>query len=159
MTNQNNAAQPVLTDDEILQVFADAVGNQEDDARFIDVDRDQAIRIARTLLSALRAPVADEREMSLAVALHFADFPRPYHTLEAPADTNGELYRALSVLAREYRAAQASAPVDEPPGCPTYVCQAAQADGVLCANDECDRASGVRPASTPVAGEDDHDAK
>jgi hypothetical protein len=61
MTDQNNAAQPVLTDEEILQVFADAVGNQEDDARFIDVDRDQAIRIARTLLSKLRAPVADER--------------------------------------------------------------------------------------------------
>lgn len=55
---ENNADQPVLTDDEILQVFADAVGNQEDDARFIDVDRDQAIRIARTLLAS--APVAGE---------------------------------------------------------------------------------------------------
>jgi len=55
MTDQNNAAQPGLTDDEILQVFADVVGNREDDARFIDVDRDQAIRIARTLLSKLRA--------------------------------------------------------------------------------------------------------
>ncbi|MCG7328018.1 hypothetical protein [Achromobacter sp. ACRQX] len=65
----------------------------------------------RLWLSKLRAPVADEQEMSLAVALHFADFPRPYHTLQAPADTNGELYRALAVLAREYRAAQASAPV------------------------------------------------
>lgn len=61
MTDPNNAAQTGLTDEEILQVFADAVGNQEDDARFIDVDRDQAIRIARTLLSKLRAPVADER--------------------------------------------------------------------------------------------------
>ena len=55
MTDHNNAAQPGLTDDEILQVFADVVGNQEDDARFIDVDRDQAIRIARTLLPKLRA--------------------------------------------------------------------------------------------------------
>lgn len=39
-----------LSDDEILQVFADVVGNQEPDARFIDVDRDQAIRIAHELL-------------------------------------------------------------------------------------------------------------
>lgn len=39
-----------LSDDEILQVFADAVGNQEPDARLIDVDRDQAIRIAHELL-------------------------------------------------------------------------------------------------------------
>lgn len=38
-----------------------------------------------------------------------------------------------------------------PPACPTDVCQAGKADGVLCANDECDRASGVRPASAPVA--------
>lgn len=60
--NENNAAQPGLTDDDILQVFSDVVGNQEDDARFIDVDRDQAIRIARTLLSKLRAPVAGEAQ-------------------------------------------------------------------------------------------------
>ena len=48
-------------------------------------------------------------EMSLAVALHFADYPRPHHTLQAPADTNGELYRALKVLAAAYRAAAAPA--------------------------------------------------
>ncbi|WP_434715622.1 hypothetical protein [Paraburkholderia sp. A3RO-2L] len=42
-------------------------------------------------------------DMSLAVALDFADHPRPYHTLQAPADTNGELYRALRVLAQAYR--------------------------------------------------------
>ena len=42
-------------------------------------------------------------QMSVEVALHFADYPRPYHTLQAPADANGELYRALRVLAREYR--------------------------------------------------------
>lgn len=41
--------------------------------------------------------------MSLAVALDFADNPRPYHTLQAPADTNGELYRALATLAKAYR--------------------------------------------------------
>lgn len=46
----------------------------------------------------------------------------------------------------------ASAPVS-PQACPTDVCQAGKADGVLCANDECDRANGVRPASAPVAGE------
>jgi hypothetical protein len=43
------------------------------------------------------------KEMSLEVALDFADNPRPYHTLQAPADTNGELYRALAVLAAAYR--------------------------------------------------------
>lgn len=40
---------------------------------------------------------------------------------------------------------------DERAACPTDVCQAGKSDGVLCANDECDRASGVRPASAPVA--------
>ncbi|CAO3886250.1 hypothetical protein [Achromobacter mucicolens] len=48
------------------------------------------------------------------------------------------------------RAALARAPV-APQACPTDVCQAGKADGVLCANDECDRANGVRPASAPVA--------
>ncbi|WP_368640619.1 hypothetical protein ABRZ04_05400 [Castellaniella ginsengisoli] len=42
--------------------------------------------------------------MSLVVALDFADNPRPYGSLAAPADTNGELYKALRVLATEYRA-------------------------------------------------------
>lgn len=42
--------------------------------------------------------------MSLGVALDFADNPRPHHTLAAPADTNGELYEALSVLASAYLA-------------------------------------------------------
>jgi hypothetical protein len=41
--------------------------------------------------------------MSLPVALDFADNPRPHHTLQAPADTNGELYQALAVLAAEVR--------------------------------------------------------
>lgn len=78
--NENNAAQPGLTDDDILQVFSDVVGNQEDDARFIDVDRDRAIRIARTLLSKLRAPVADER-----VAEPTAPGPQ-YHILKTDPD-------------------------------------------------------------------------
>jgi hypothetical protein len=43
--------------------------------------------------------------MSLRVALDFADNPRPYPSLAAPADTNGELYRALKVIASAYRAA------------------------------------------------------
>ena len=59
----------------------------------------------------------------------------------------------VAYMIRGHLKGDASAPADEPPGCPTYVCRAAQADGVLCANDECDRASGVRPASAPVAGE------
>jgi hypothetical protein len=58
----------------------------------------------------------DEREapMSLEVALDFADHPRPYHTLQAPADTNGELYRALTTLAAAYRAALANQRAEVP---------------------------------------------
>ncbi|MFY3461268.1 hypothetical protein ACOTJD_31910, partial [Achromobacter xylosoxidans] len=59
----------------------------------------------------------------------------------------------VAYMIRGHLKGDASAPADEPPGCPTYVCRAAQADGVLCANDECDRANGVRPASAPVADE------
>lgn len=45
------------------------------------------------------------------------------------------------------RSAEAIAPQPaEPAHCPTDVCQAAKSDGILCANDECDRANGVRPA-------------
>lgn len=43
------------------------------------------------------------KEMSISVALDFADNPRPHHSLQAPADTNGELYRALKVLSAAYR--------------------------------------------------------
>jgi hypothetical protein len=47
--------------------------------------------------------------MSVLVALDFADNPRPAPALCAPADTNGELYRALRVLAAAYRRAALSA--------------------------------------------------
>ncbi|MCV6799331.1 hypothetical protein OII53_24820 [Achromobacter ruhlandii] len=129
MTNQNNAAQSVLTDDEILQVFADAVGNQEDDARFIDVDRDQAIRIARTLLSALRAPVADERaalsdeayaalqyvEGSLAAIANrqvvVGDVIERVDTIAAAAKRAKAALSRLQNVAHHFDAALASAPV------------------------------------------------
>ena len=51
--------------------------------------------------------------MSLRVALDFADNPRPFPSLAAPADTNGELYRALSVLATALRTKSAASVVDE----------------------------------------------
>ena len=51
---------------------------------------------------------APEEEMELAVAFDFADNPRPYHSMLCPADTNGELYRALKVLAAEARRLAAS---------------------------------------------------
>ncbi len=47
--------------------------------------------------------------MSLVIALDFAENPRPFGSLAAPADTNGELYKALRVLAAEYRALVAEA--------------------------------------------------
>ena len=260
MTDKNTP-QPVLTDDEILQVFADAVGNQEDDARFIDVDRDQAIRIARTLLSKLRARVADPlaafeawskntnqgydltRMNSGKLATYESDLtehawrgychaalasapvadtyvearecgacghvgindssdtqaackncnwsgdsPKEDHcpgcaqngTMTAACPKCGSQYSLLAERTLEVASAPVAgmkplepefakvlsdnfdslmvripsecAPV-APQACPTDVCQAAKADGVLCANDECDRANGVRPASAPVAGE------
>lgn len=46
-----------------------------------------------------------EEEMSLRVALDFAEHPRPYPSLQAPADTMEELREALRVLAGAYRAA------------------------------------------------------
>lgn len=56
--------------------------------------------------SASRAPAGAEalaKPMTLEVAFDFADNPRPYHSLACQADTNGELYRALKVLAAEAR--------------------------------------------------------
>lgn len=41
--------------------------------------------------------------MKLSIALDFADKPRPYPSLAAPADTKGELYEALKVLAAHIR--------------------------------------------------------
>ena len=45
----------------------------------------------------------DRGPMSLAAALALADKPSPRHLLPAPAETNGELYRALRVIAAAYR--------------------------------------------------------
>ena len=57
---------------------------------------------------------ATDETMSLQVALDFADNPRPFPALCAPADTNGELYRALRVLADAYRRAAVSPATAEP---------------------------------------------
>lgn len=57
----------------------------------------------------MNAQDLEQRGMSLAVALDFADNPRPYHSMACPADTNGELYRALKTLAAALR--QQPAPV------------------------------------------------
>lgn len=51
------------------------------------------------------ATVETQADMSLAVALDFADHPRTHHTLQAPADTKAELYEALKVITSAYRAA------------------------------------------------------
>jgi hypothetical protein len=59
------------------------------------------------------APTAEMlNDMSLRVALDFADRPRTKTTMQAPADTMDELRRALRVLAAAYRAALARS---EPP--------------------------------------------
>ena len=48
----------------------------------------------------------EDDEMSLAVALSFADTPRTKSTIEAPADTMEELYEALRVLAAALRGSE-----------------------------------------------------
>lgn len=186
-TNQNNAAQPVLTDDEIRDIEARAEFSWH-------VPR----AIERAVLSKLRAPVADERAAFETWANNSFELHRHAGTEYSSKVTQ------CAWAAWEARAALASAPVGIPAGwrlvpitptpemesagcdvpfgqddapapatvyaamidaapaasapvvsqqCPTDVCQAAKADGVLCADDECDRANGVRPASATVAGE------
>ena len=83
------------------------------------------------------APVADERALP-----PLPHIPTSYLQLKNLDKIHG--------MMRDYaRFALASAPA----ACATDVCQAGRSDGVLCADDECDRASGVRPASAPVADE------
>jgi hypothetical protein len=84
----------------------------------------------------------------------------------------GLLKALLEVGFGVFEVSEIAAPVaEERAARPTDVCKAGQADAVLCANDECDRANGVRPpmcripgvredvlrraalASAPVAGE------
>lgn len=71
----------------------------------------------------------DDNPMRLAIALDFADNPRPYHTLQAPADTNGELYRALKVLAAAYRLAVS---VAAPPSAPAAQSEKQAAQWFMC---------------------------
>ncbi|PWY49186.1 hypothetical protein DK459_11710 [Achromobacter sp. RW408] len=52
-----------------------------------------------------------------------------------------------------FEVSEIAAPVaEERAACPTDVCKAGQADAVLCANDECDRANGVRPPMYRIPG-------
>ncbi len=133
---------------------------QEADQALIDrlheiAHRDSAVAVTvrtddlRALLSKLRAPVAEvqigvsvtEQGATVCLMQPHANGSATviYSNTHPPGDSLG-------------RAALASAPV-APQACPTDVCQAGKADGVLCTNDECDRANGVRPASAPVAAD------
>jgi hypothetical protein len=115
--------------------------------------RSECERLIRAALAS--APVAREAVSwedvrdSLAMFLSGATGKASKHWV-APledATASGPLAKMRACLASPL----ASAPV-VPQACPTDVCQAGQTDGVLCANDECDRANGVRP-SAPVADE------
>ncbi|WP_208452989.1 hypothetical protein [Burkholderia gladioli] len=83
-----------------------------------DVRTLDSIGAINAFLNGVQAVAADgastDETMSLRVALDFADNPRPTHALCAPADTNGELYRALRVLADAYRRAAVSPATAEP---------------------------------------------
>lgn len=48
-------AQSALSDDDILQMFANAVGNEREDAKYVEVCPDEAIAFARNLESTIRA--------------------------------------------------------------------------------------------------------
>jgi len=102
------------------------------------------------IMSQVRAPVADERA-ALQKLVHLEDMRLRLRALhESGHGTDYDYYhKALPAAWEAARAALASAPVVSQ-ACQTDVCQAAKADGVLCANDECDRANGVRPDNTAV---------
>lgn len=111
----------------------------------------------RRAVSQASAPVADERAVANAQAAFEAWSEGTNQGYDLTRMNSGKLATYESDLTehawRGYcHAALASAPV-APQACPTDVCQAGRQDGVLCANDECDRANGVRPASSPVADE------
>ncbi|MEH3111553.1 MAG: hypothetical protein PGN22_15780 [Agrobacterium cavarae] len=97
---------PEMTPEDMLPDDAVIVGGPIRHSEMVVVTA-RDFRRARSLLSAKEQ---DAKElgvrMSLPIALDFADNPRPYHTLQAPADSNGELYRALKTLAAAYRSAQ-----------------------------------------------------
>lgn len=109
----------------------------------------QDARRASTALSAIlaSAPVADERAAFEAWATAIAE----KYDVTRNGDHYMEPYTEWVWEAWQARAALASAPV-APQACPTDVCQAGQQDGVLCANNDCDRANGVRPPMCRIPG-------
>lgn len=147
MTNQNNAAQ--AANKEIREAFELTYSADADDPA-CSADLLHFTNGWRAcIMSQVRAPVAEP------AVVGWRDPDCGRMAQKGPPHGWHRYSEALMTVA-EHRAlmdaALASAPV-APQACPTDVCQAGKADGVLCANDECDRANGVRPASAPVAGE------
>lgn len=138
MTNQNNAAQAAE------KAIRAAI-------TLLDGDMDHAnAETMRALLSNLRAPVADKLPHweEISAKLEREETLTPLELFIHENEPAGDEDTWRDQLAAALASASAA-----PQACPTDVCQAGKADGVLCANDECDRASGVRPASAPVADE------
>lgn len=103
MTNQNNAARPLLTDSMILHHWDAYVGEPDAKHPLTDADKIAFARIIETEVSKLRAPVADER----------AGFNAWLNTQRNLDDMNkAELVAAWEAWQeRGRRAALASAPV------------------------------------------------
>jgi len=146
MTDHTTAAQAAA---QILTYlgFAQAVSMEPG----VDRRRDHIqTLIESALLYKLRAPVADERDAARyrVLRIHTA----PLRLAESMGIPRKQVKRSDDPAARVDEMCDAAL-ASAPQACPTDVCQAGKADGVLCANDECDRANGVRPASAPVAGE------
>lgn len=153
---ENHAAQPGLTDDEIEALAKKHIAPHADRLEAImtnPVPYQQTEQFRR-----VKALIADALSKLRAEGVQAGDAMQwptmPESKGQSPVLFEDGYAEGWAKCMDECRRAvsAASAPV-APQACPTDVCQAAKADGVLCANDECDRASGVRSASAPVAGE------
>ncbi|OZI58740.1 hypothetical protein [Bordetella genomosp. 1] len=101
------------------------------------------------------APVAGEAQIEVAkLAEELGDLASDM-AYEANQEMDQEKAARAAIIERGERALRrftGGAP-QAIAACPTDVCRAGQQDGVLCANDECDRANRVRPAPQPAEGE------
>ncbi|WP_116521041.1 hypothetical protein [Achromobacter insuavis] len=164
MTNQNNAAQAANENplsDEYVNAIIQRHGYDSPESVIAQLHQwiglhggEDTVTLlmyeAHKVLSKLRAPVPKPWE-ELAATVYQAcggyDMPaRVLDLLSAAASGQDFAHLINGVL-------PCCAPVaDERAACPTDVCQAGKTDGVLCANEECDRTNGVRPPMCRIPG-------
>jgi len=156
MTTENDAAPSGLTDDQIWTKFVYQVG---------DTEYKRVIAFVRSLLAtapkaAEQAPVADAARGEPvdwhAICAAIVDIYDDAQN-NAPEDRcyvdgafTQEINQARALLAAPTQ--QPARASEAPIACSPFKCEAAAQDGVLCANDECDIAAGMR-ARASDAGE------